>query len=390
MNKWNKNLLGSMLAAVTICLSISGCGGVPAEKDAEPSESISQHISEYMVANPYFNPYNTLTDCDDEYIYCVQSQSENTQAGIYRRQISGGKWEHIYENDETPVEIISEDRGSTTLVIPGITSLTVHRDNLYFARLGDIYRMKNDGSDVIRTEYGARKDKRFPYALRVVGEVLYVGDSNEYNNGPYEEATAFYLSADPDLSVTYEEKAVNHINTAVRPWSVLLPKEWTLSKEYSLTLTTPAGNNLSIDTDYAPVLIDYQSLYALQVHSSAFSDEEDNDRSYTAESIIKQVGIDDLNTRKSTLSIPFESDSPVLNPAPIRWRNASNGVLYGFLNRFLYAYDTSTGTLKEMELPEELSYRPSIDIVGDHVFFRCTDLVVRCWNTADMSVCIVG
>ena|GEM_PF-3435393 len=383
-------MLCSALAAASVCLSMSGCGYMLVKKNTEPTESLTQHISEYMAANPFYNPYNTLTDCDDEYIYCVQSQSKDTQAGIYRRPISGGKWELIYVNDETPVEIISEDGGSTASVVPGITSLTVYCDNLYFARFGHIYRMKNDGSDVTKTKYGARKDKRFPYALRVVEDVLYVGDSNEYNDGTYEKSMAFDLSADPDLSVIYEADIDNHVNTNVRPWSVLLPKDWMLSQEYSLFLTTPAGDNLSIDTDYAPVLIDYQSMSALQVHSSAFFDEEGNDRSYTAESIIKQVGIGDLNSRKSTLSIQFESDSPVLNPAPIRWRNASNGVLYGFLNQSLYAYDISAGAITDTKLPERLSYRPDIDVIGTLVFFRCTDLVVRCWNTTDMSVCVVG
>lgn len=378
------------VTAISMCLSISGCSSVPAEKEPEPSESMTQHISEYMTRHPCFNPYNTLTDCDDDFIYCVQSQFMDTPAGIYRRPISGGKWELIYENDETPVETISEDGGSTASVIPGITSLAVHRDNLYFARLGHIYRMKTNGSDLTRTKYGIRADKRFPYALRVVDDVLYVGENNEYNNGPFENTTVFDLSADPDLRVSYEANTVNHVDTTVRPWSMLLPEDWTLSRKYGLTLTTPAGESFEIDHDYAPVLIDYQSLSVLQVQSSAFFDEERNDRSYTAESRIKQIDIENWNTHESTLSIPVDSDSPILNPAPVRWRNASEGNLYGVFNRSLYAYDISTGTLTETKLPERLAYRPDIDVIGAQVFFRCTDLIVRCWDTEDMSVCVVG
>lgn len=366
-----------------VCLSIYGCDDASVEENASHAFG-EQHISDYMAEHPYFNPHNMLTDCDDKYIYCVQSHSETAKAGIYRRLINGEIWELIYHNDETPVVGISEDGEKGTPIIPAITSLAVHRENLYFAKLGHIYCIKTDGSGFVQTEYDTIPDRPYPYILKIIDNILYAGTDDKY--------VSFDLTEDPNLNVICETDAVNHINTGVQPWSSLLPEDWILSKDYSLTLTTPVGESLAIDPEYSPLLIDCQNLTAISV-STSFIDAEEDSVKYYSSNTIQQISLDDLHTEKSTFCIQTEADNPN-NPSDAQWRNSSNGTLYGYLNHSLYAYNISTGNITKTDLPDGLTMRdmhlPEIDVVDSLVFFRGSDRVVRCWDTADMSVCIVG
>ncbi len=377
-----------LVPAFFLCLLLWGCGSTAGEQST-PAASAAQHISEYMAAHPYFNPYNTLTDCDDEYIYCVQSQSKDIQAGIYRRRISGGEWELIYENDETPVETVSEDGGSRASVIPGITSAAVYEDHIYFARLAKIYRIGKDGSGLIKTGFSYRPDAGYPfsanvpypYTLRVVGDILYAGYDGRF--------AAFDLSADAELNAGCEDAPSNHQGCSGMPWSAPLPGDWILSAEDGLALVSPAGKRLPVSDGSSAVLVDYSALCAVQVIPA-----EGAEDGYYYAGMFPLTESDSTDAPRYTLCIRSKCDADAALPHSVQWCNLWQGMLYGCCGKNLYACDILTGEVLTAAFPEGLtliqSGQPIIDAVGSLVFFRCSDRIVYCWNTADGSINAVG
>ena len=143
-----KRLVSLLLSAVLLISGLAGCGnGGTGDSNAE-SDSI-------IVNCPDYYPYNTFTDCNEDYLYFATyksgNQPDSDKGGVYRVLRQGGEAELLCQNDDERLNLTTVmDNGTEKTVgfIKPIVSLACWNGYVYFTRSGAIFRVACSGGDV--------------------------------------------------------------------------------------------------------------------------------------------------------------------------------------------------------------------------------------------------
>jgi len=374
-----------LLLTVMLCLVLSSCEGNISEDSANTlvfeAPVKSSRISEFMESNPYFNPYNTLTDCDGEYIYQVQtsSRTQETGRGIYLWNLDG-----TYSGERISfVPDISwlEDYTDYDFFL----SVDMHDGYVYFTQNNDVYRRSlSDGRikkfNAFFTEIGSI----VPCYMRIIDDVIFVGmtDGSWRVCSLYTPAWTDEPSLHSNPSETFSQQGLVDgefcYNILRRPWCELLPEHLQFRRYY------PDGNMLCVvsdnkdeppvrrygwnDTD-SFVLVDYSAQFIYRIERTNDYSEPRGD--YTVQLI-------DLNGEEYA-SVNFSV--PVFDN--ILWSNTCDGKIYGCTERGqLVVYSIPDD---ELTLSEKREVNGSIDVTNGLVFYRSDYGVVNIWNPNDRA-----
>ncbi len=362
-----------LLLTVMLCLVLSSCEGNISEDSANTlvfeAPVKSSRISEFMERNPYFNPYNTLTDCDGEYIYYVQQELTR---GIYRLNSDGS-----YPDDDYCFSVQDEDRSAE---YDAAFTLAANGEYIYFTQDNQLCRRSADGSDF--------KSFSEPYIMGrdyYLNSIKFINDNliTGWTNDCYIVSTC----TEDDIlgnneGEVFTQKGISEDEFACfvlrRPWCELLPEHWQFRRyrpgEHSACIVTGNEDDLPVKeykwngTD-SFVLVDYSAQFIYRIERTNDYSEPRGD--YTVQLI-------DLNGEEYA-SVSFSV--PVFDN--ILWSNTCDGKIYGCTERGqMVVYSIPDD---ELILSEKREVNGSIDVTNGLVFYRSDYGVVNIWNPNDRA-----
>ena len=155
--------------AMLLCL-LSGCENGNTDDSRAGGKNVANYADYY--------PYNTFTDCDENYIYFSTYKgildTDSVDTGIYRIPRQGDQAELIYKNDASK----SVD---DVVYTPNILSIAVWHKYIYFLRDHSVYRLSVDGGEcreLLSREELAPYLLQTPNSLRIFNDILYVSTVN--------------------------------------------------------------------------------------------------------------------------------------------------------------------------------------------------------------------
>lgn len=311
--------------------------------DANASDKITQYINEH----PYFNPYNTIVDCDNDYCYCVINRVEpeknyGLSGGIYRNAFNdpdlNHTWNPLYQNQ-------TDD----------IFSLSIDNAYIFFLK-------RSEKSKLFRVDKATGKN---PKEIDIELSENETAKSVRCVNGLiFIDLTDKYLILTPNgenYSSCYDYTEENDVYNRRTPWSELLPDDWsvtTATKDKSEgTISVKHGDKEYLISSNSNFLIDYpeKTIYC----------------TYNEENSTKIVSMDmGGNTLKE-----FNINKNV------RFKNVSLGTLCGFTDeRNLYLFKTSDESEQLLDMSDiDYDLYNFIDIVDN-------TMSAYLMNTDDRSV----
>lgn len=363
-----KKIISVILSAAMLVSIFVSCG----EKE-ENITSVYDTDTSINVNCPDYYPYNTFMDCDDEYIYFVNSsvtEVSNNSGGIYRMPKQGGNAELIYKHD--PEVLKYEDK---EFYFP-ILSLVCWRDYIYFVYRNSIYRISKDGENFEKLltfnkllEY-TQNDLAGIHYLREYDDVLYAVDVNF----PY---LAFNLNESDALEDwSYLESNIRHDNAPISEF-------W----NYQGDSYVFENNENKCVMNSAWSFFDYQSNCVADLYMGNFT-------------------VSDLNGHR-LININLDSNHPCTGDTDDKsWANFSNKKAYRFLKISHYSdegelisqdefyslviYDLAQQSYKIIELSDDfLSSRVAIDIIDDKAYWTTCSGNIACYDTVSDELYLI-
>ncbi len=303
----------SLILSVVIIVSIFVSCGKKEEGNTNSADKITQYINEH----PYFNPYNTIIDCESDYYYCVMNKMNSQKnygllGGIYRNSFNDPEMNHIWN----PLYQNQTD---------DIVSLAVNDTYIFFLKSSErnkLFRIdKATGANFKEIAINI-SDEEEAKSVRCVNDLIFIDLTDKYiiltSNGDD------YIIID-DYT---EENGVYHRRT---PWSELLSGDWsvtTATKDKSEgTISVKHGDKEYLISSNSNFLIDYpkQTIYY----------------TYTEGKGSKIVSMD----MNGNVLKEFNIEENVI------FKNVSMGILCGFTDKDdLYLFNTSDESKKTLDI----------------------------------------